>query len=108
MALARAGARGVPRPGWRGQVSALYFASLAPRLAMTPPAPASGESLGALAYRRVRDGDGSIYELRKRLERDCIERALDDSSGNISKAAELLGMKRPRLSKLVNEWGLKR
>ena len=65
-------------------------------------------SLGALAYERVRGGEGSIYELRKRLERELIERALDDAEGNISRAAELLGMKRPRLSKLVNEWGLKR
>ena len=39
--------------------------------------------------------------------RELIERALEDSEGNISRAAELLGMKRPRLSKLVNEWGLK-
>ncbi len=66
------------------------------------------ESLGALMYERVRDGDGSIYEVRKRLERELIERALGESQGNISKAAELLGMKRPRLSKLVNEWGLKK
>ncbi|MGE0790959.1 MAG: sigma 54-interacting transcriptional regulator [Sandaracinaceae bacterium] len=70
----------------------------------TPP---SGASLGAMAYERVREGEGSIYELKKRLERECIERALDEADGNISRAADLLGMKRPRLSKLVNEWGLK-
>ncbi|MFK7990809.1 MAG: sigma 54-interacting transcriptional regulator, partial [Sandaracinaceae bacterium] len=72
-----------------------------------PSDPTPTASLAELAYERVREGDGSIYELRKRLERELIERALNDAGGNISRAAEWLGMKRPRLSKLVNEWGLK-
>lgn len=89
-------------------LTAADFEALAPRVSSpSPPPAAAGASLGALAYERLRGGDGSIYELRKRLERECIERALSESGGNISRAAETLGMKRPRLSKLVNEWGLK-
>ncbi|MBX3271331.1 MAG: sigma 54-interacting transcriptional regulator [Sandaracinaceae bacterium] len=75
-----------------------------------PPssAPPPGDtSIGALMYERLRGG-ASIYALRKRLERDLVERALADADGNISRAADLLGMKRPRLSKLVHEWGLKK
>ena len=75
-----------------------------------PPssAPPPGDtSIGALMYERLRGG-ASIYALRKRLERDLVERALTEADGNISRAADLLGMKRPRLSKLVHEWGLKK
>ncbi|MCA9605391.1 MAG: sigma-54-dependent Fis family transcriptional regulator, partial [Myxococcales bacterium] len=86
-------------------LTAADFEALAPSRSTLPP---PGEaSLGAMMYEHVRDG-GSIYDLRKRLERDLIERALGECEGNISKAADLLGMKRPRLSKLVNEWGLKK
>ena len=90
-----------------GLLTAADFAEHAPTRPATSPPPPSDASLGDLAYERVKDGDGSIYDLRKRIERELIERALDESGGNISRAAELLGMKRPRLSKLVHEWGLK-
>jgi len=90
-----------------GLLTADDFVEHAPARPSTSPPPPSDASLGALAYERVKDGDGSIYDLRKRIERELIERALEESGGNISRAAELLGMKRPRLSKLVNEWGLK-
>ena len=42
------------------------------------------------------------------VERPLFEIVMRQTRGNISRAAELLGMKRPRLSKLVNEWGLKK
>ena len=51
---------------------------------------------------------GSIYEMRKDLERAAVERALQETKGNISRAASLLGMKRPRLSQLASEYGLKK
>ncbi|HEY8427089.1 MAG TPA: helix-turn-helix domain-containing protein [Sandaracinaceae bacterium] len=44
---------------------------------------------------------GSVYELRRELERAAIVRAFEEAGGNISKAAARLGMKRPRLSALV-------
>jgi len=60
-----------------------------------------------LCYERLRGGDISLRDLKKEIERDLIERALTDSDGNISRAAALLGMKRPRLSQLVKEYGLR-
>jgi DNA-binding NtrC family response regulator len=44
--------------------------------------------------------------MKKALERECIVRALSETKGNITQAATLLGMKRPRLSQLVKEYGL--
>ena len=46
--------------------------------------------------------------MRREVERGCIARALDEAGGNITRAAALLGMKRPRLSQLVREYGLAR
>ena len=57
-------------------------------------------------YERVRQGSTSLFEMKKNLERECIVRALDEMSGNITRAAALLGMKRPRLSQLVKEYEL--
>ncbi|MGF1466794.1 MAG: sigma 54-interacting transcriptional regulator [Sandaracinaceae bacterium] len=51
--------------------------------------------------------EGSLYELRKQLERATIARALSAAEGNITQAARLLGMKRPRVSQLVKAYGLK-
>ncbi|MCI0672876.1 MAG: sigma 54-interacting transcriptional regulator [Myxococcaceae bacterium] len=53
-------------------------------------------------YALVRDRGMSLRTLQDALERQCIERALNDASGNISEAARLLGMKRSRLSQIVN------
>ncbi len=82
-----------------------------PEVAITPSAPpassdAEGESEIARAYRRIRGGDVSLFEMKKALERECIVRALEETSGNITRAALLLGMKRPRLSQLVKQYEL--
>ena len=58
-------------------------------------------------YDRLARGEISLRDLKKELERQCVERALADCEGNITKAAELLGMKRPRVSQLVKEYGLR-
>jgi transcriptional regulator with GAF, ATPase, and Fis domain/tetratricopeptide (TPR) repeat protein len=57
-------------------------------------------------YDRIRGGQTSLFEMKKQLERECIERALRETEGNITRAATLLGMKRPRLSQLVKEYHL--
>ncbi len=57
-------------------------------------------------YDRIRSGDNSLLEIKKVIERECIARALMDADGNITRAAELLGMKRPRLSQLVKQYSL--
>lgn len=76
------------------------------------PAPAA-VSLGAgaadptvVAYACVRSGSVSLSDLKRGIERDCIARALAETHGNITRAAALLGMKRPRMSQLVKQYGL--
>ncbi len=58
------------------------------------------------AYEHVRAHGMSLHDLKRQIERECVTRALRDSSGNITRAAELLGMKRPRVSQLVKHYGL--
>ncbi|MGK4006060.1 sigma 54-interacting transcriptional regulator [Sorangium sp. So ce1036] len=69
------------------------------------PAPALADRTPLeLAYAHVRGGV-SLSDMKRELERECISRALDESRGNITRAATLLGMKRPRLSQLVKQYG---
>lgn len=49
----------------------------------------------------------SLFEARRELEVALIREALTQAEGNISAAAQLLGMKRPRLSQMVKDYGLK-
>ncbi|MEM1418078.1 MAG: sigma 54-interacting transcriptional regulator, partial [Myxococcota bacterium] len=72
----------------------------------SPPA-MPAEDPGQAFYARVRRGELSLADMKKELERDCIENALREVDGNIAAAARLLGMKRPRLSQLVKEHGLR-
>jgi transcriptional regulator with GAF, ATPase, and Fis domain/tetratricopeptide (TPR) repeat protein len=65
-----------------------------------------GPEIESLVYERVRAGATSLFEMKKQLERECIVRALEETGGNITRAASLLGMKRPRLSQLVKEYEL--
>ncbi len=58
------------------------------------------------AYEHVRSSRMSLHDLKRQIERECVTRALRDSNGNITRAAELLGMKRPRVSQLVKQYGL--
>jgi DNA-binding NtrC family response regulator/tetratricopeptide (TPR) repeat protein len=44
----------------------------------------------------------SLASIKKRLELESIRRALTETGGNITRAAEILQMKRPRLSQIVN------
>jgi sigma-54 specific flagellar transcriptional regulator A len=60
----------------------------------------------AVAYAQVRQGAVSLSDMKRQIERDCIARALSETKGNITRAAALLGMKRPRLSQLVKQYGL--
>ncbi len=63
-------------------------------------------SATAVAYAQVRHGAVSLSDIKRQIERDCIARALLETKGNITRAAALLGMKRPRLSQLVKQYGL--
>lgn len=44
----------------------------------------------------------SLAGLKKRLELKCIKKAMRKTGGNITQAARILQMKRPRLSQIVN------
>jgi DNA-binding NtrC family response regulator len=70
-----------------------------------PAAPAGDEA--ERCYDRIRAGDLTLRDLKKELERYCVERALEETSGNISQAAHLLGLKRPRMSQLVKEFAIR-
>jgi DNA-binding NtrC family response regulator/tetratricopeptide (TPR) repeat protein len=58
------------------------------------------------AWTRLADEKLSLKELKTRIEVECITEALIQTGGNITKAAEKLGMKRPRLSQLIKEHGI--
>lgn len=53
-------------------------------------------------------GGGGLKEAREALERDLIERALAKNRGNITKAAEELGVSRPTLYELMEKVGMKK
>lgn len=74
------------------------------RAAQTPGNDGSSDPTPTdVVYAHVRSGV-SLSDLKRTIERDCIERALVESRGNITRAAALLGMKRPRLSQLVKQY----
>jgi DNA-binding NtrC family response regulator len=70
------------------------------------PLPLGEASATSVAYAQVRQGSVSLSDMKRQIERDCIARALAETKGNITRAAALLGMKRPRLSQLVKQYGL--
>jgi DNA-binding NtrC family response regulator/tetratricopeptide (TPR) repeat protein len=74
-----------------------------------PPAGDEGgrtdDEVTGVAYSEIKNGGVSLSDLKRNIERECIARALDETGGNITRAATLLGMKRPRLSQLVKQYG---
>ncbi|MEX1994500.1 MAG: PEP-CTERM-box response regulator transcription factor [Steroidobacteraceae bacterium] len=50
----------------------------------------------------------SLREVRSRAERDAVLQALAVADGNISKAADLLGVSRPTLYDLMDRFGIRR
>ncbi len=77
------------------------------RAASAPPPPPPVNPMESLCSEVLR-GDLSLAEMKKMMEQQAIEAALRQTNGNITQAASLLGMKRPRLSQLVKEHGLMR
>jgi DNA-binding NtrC family response regulator len=55
------------------------------------------------AWTRLSSEKLSLKALKTKIEIECITEALGRAHGNITRAAELLGMKRPRLSQLIKE-----
>ena len=85
--------------------SSLIAASSADQKATVSAAAGSilrtGDPEQAIVEQVVRDGM-SLQDLKKRLEIECIKRALKETEGNITHAARILKMKRPRLSQIIN------
>lgn len=59
-----------------------------------------------IVYSSMKLGHTTLSDIKRQIERDCIARALAETKGNITRAAQVLGMKRPRLSQLVKQYGL--
>jgi DNA-binding NtrC family response regulator len=85
------------------EVVAAPPATPAPRAAAEPPR--DPEDLSDLYDRAQQSGLG-LRELKRRIEKELITRALAEAGGNITRAAEILRMKRPRLSQLLKEHGI--
>lgn len=81
------------------------FDRMGPPLIQAPPSSTPTRAAVEQAYATIRSGV-SLGDLKRDLERECIGRALTETGGNITRAATLLGMKRPRLSQLVKQYGL--
>ncbi len=76
-----------------------------PRLDRTKPAADAVQ--GDVLVSRVLRGEISLAEARRALEYTAVRLAMEQTNGNISQAARLLNMKRPRLSQMVKDFGLK-
>ncbi len=74
--------------------------------ALEPPSSRGATAATAAVYAQVRSGSLGLSELKRIIEHDCILRALTETKGNITRAALLLGMKRPRLSQLAKAYGI--
>jgi transcriptional regulator with GAF, ATPase, and Fis domain len=90
-----------PAASRRDGLPSMRPASLPANLCPEPADP----DFTSVAYREIRGSGVSLSDLKRNIERDCIARALSESGGNITRAAALLGMKRPRLSQLVKQYG---
>lgn len=55
---------------------------------------------------RSLDGFGSLHEVRAAAEREYILRKLDETNGNVSRAAELLGLERSNLYRKMKALGI--
>jgi two-component system NtrC family response regulator len=66
----------------------------------------TAQDLGLTATDDAQGDSLNLREVRSRAESKAIRNALTKSYGNISKAAELLGVTRPTLYDLLNKYGL--
>lgn len=69
-------------------------------------APAGSASIESLARGSL--GDDSLADLLTAYKRALVEEALQRSGGNQRKAAELLGMHRPSLTRMIRDLGLRK
>ena len=68
--------------------------------ALAEPEPASAADTGDLSFREARDRALGVFHRR------YLERILEDTGGNVSRAAELAGIQRQYLHRLMKEAGI--
>jgi len=61
-----------------------------------------GQAIERELITQVFDRGVPLPELKKMIQQQAITRALRMTQGNITRAAEMLGMRRPRLSQIIN------
>ena len=57
-------------------------------------------------FDRPADRFGSLHDVREAAERDYIVRKLDEAKGNVTRAAELLGLERSHLYRKMKALGI--
>ncbi len=67
-----------------------------------PPPPTPARPPEAVLMAEIFERGVPLAELKKKIQDEAIAHALRATKGNITRAAEMLGMKRPRLSQIIN------
>lgn len=67
-----------------------------------PLAPSNSDDLTNAMIQHILDQQVSLHDLKKNLEIESIRRAILETDGNVTQAAKILQMKRPRLSQIIN------
>jgi two-component system NtrC family response regulator len=65
------------------------------------------DDLGLAAPAAAGDEQATLRQVRETAEREAVVRVLGRVNGNVSKAAELLGVSRPTLYDLMERFGLR-
>ena len=82
-------------------VAAAVPASAAPE-PVAPPKPRTAKELQGDLLMEIFAQGVALPDLKKRIQDQAIAQALQMTQGNITRAAEVLGMRRPRLSQIIN------
>jgi transcriptional regulator with GAF, ATPase, and Fis domain len=93
-----------PAPPTSTSTTALPAASTTALPSPAPPRSTAPSSTTPDYVRRVsEDGEGlALGDLKRRLEFEAVANAIRQTNGNVTRAAALLKMKRPRLSQIIN------
>ncbi len=58
------------------------------------------------AIEKSQDRYGSLQDVREAAERDYIQKKLEEAGGNVSRAAEMLGLERSNLYRKMRALGI--
>jgi two-component system NtrC family response regulator len=97
--------RAIDAHGWPGNVRELE--NCVKRAVIMADAAALNAHDFGLAPVEAADGVLTLREVREKAEKEALVRALGQVNGNMSRAAELLGISRPTLYDLIERFGMK-